>query len=348
MLARSHVLRRAPSVGAHWRGAAAAPTPAAAALCAPSARSFWTRDSGDGRIVSPPMVYISGEEMTHYCMKIILEQWIEPHVDTSSWEVYDLSCVSRDDTEDKVLHDAVAAGARVAAIFKEPTVTPTEVQKEKLGLRKSWGSPNGAMRRGWNGITISRDTIHIDGMELGFKNPVLFERHAVGGEYAAGWQQVAQGKLMTIFSPDDPDEEIRVIDQRHLTNDESSAVVYDNPLDNVADLAHHFFARCLEAEVVPYVVTKKTVFKWQEGFWLKMKGVFDEHYREAYLEAGLLDGCHGELQHLISDAATMQIIRWTDGGFGMAAHNCESVGCDAVADGWQLLLRVVWRCAGAG
>jgi hypothetical protein len=26
-----------------------------------------------------------------------------------------------------------------------------------------WGSPNGAMRRGWNGITISRDTIHIDG-----------------------------------------------------------------------------------------------------------------------------------------------------------------------------------------
>ena len=29
------------------------------------------------------------------------------------------------------------------------------------------------------------------------------------------------------------------------------------------DLAHHFFSRCLEADVVPYVVTKKTVFKWQ-------------------------------------------------------------------------------------
>ena len=27
--------------------------------------------------------------------------------------------------------------------------------------------------------------------------------------------------------------------------------------------------------------------------------------------------CGGDLQHLISDAATMQIIRWTDGGFGM-------------------------------
>ena len=31
------------------------------------------------------------------------------------------------------------------------------------------------------------------------------------------------------------------------------------------DLAHHFFSRCLEAKVVPYVVTKKTVFKWQVG-----------------------------------------------------------------------------------
>jgi len=29
------------------------------------------------------------------------------------------------------------------------------------------------------------------------------------------------------------------------------------------------------------------------------------------------------LQHLISDAATMQLIRWTDGGFGMAAHNYD-------------------------
>ena len=34
-------------------------------------------------------------------------------------------------------------------------------------------------------------------------------------------------------------------------------------VDNVEDLAHHFFSRCLSGLVVPYVVTKKTVFKWQ-------------------------------------------------------------------------------------
>mmetsp|Transcript_16240 Transcript_16240/g.26486 ORF Transcript_16240/g.26486 Transcript_16240/m.26486 type:complete len:510 (+) Transcript_16240:77-1606(+) len=280
-----------------------------------------------GKIQGGPMVYIKGEEMTRYCMDLIMKRWIEPHVDTSNWEYYDLSCVSRDSTEDQCLRDAVDAGARIKAIFKEPTVTPTEVQKKELGLNKTWGSPNGAMRRGWNGITISRDTIMIEGMELGYKHPVLFERHAVGGEYAAGYATVGKGELKTLFFPEGTSSEDasqgQLVDQRHLGDDASAVVTYDNPLDNVVDLAHHFFSRCLKARVTPYVVTKKTVFKWQEGFWTRMKDVFDEHYRERYIEAGLLENTGNELRHLISDAATMQLIRWTDGNFGMAAHNYD-------------------------
>ena len=66
-----------------------------------------------------------------------------------------------------------------------------------------------------------------------------------------------------------------VVDRRVLTDQTNAVVTYSNPLDNVTDLAHHFFARCLEAKVTPYVVTKKTVFKWQEGFWTKMSDVFE-------------------------------------------------------------------------
>lgn len=36
-----------------------------------------------------------------------------------------------------------------------------------------------------------------------------------------------------------------------------------------------------------------------------------------------MEECGNELQHLISDAATMKLIRWTQGGFGMAAHNYD-------------------------
>jgi isocitrate dehydrogenase len=269
------------------------------------------------------MVFISGEEMTHYAMNIIREKWVDPFLDTSKWEYFDLSCKSRDETNDQVLKDAVAAGARVGAIFKEPTITPTAEQRASMGLKNVLGSPNGAMRKGWNGCTISRDTIHIEGIELGFKRPVFFERHAVGGEYGAGYKTVGKGVLKTIFYPEADVTKEMIVDTRSLVDAENAVVTYHNPLDNVEDLAHHFFSRCLEADIVPYVVTKKTVFKWQEGFWVIMKKVFDEHYKEKYLAKGLLDKCGGDLQHLISDAATMQIIRWTGGGFGMAAHNYD-------------------------
>jgi len=269
------------------------------------------------------MTYIGGEEMSWYTMKIICDKWVEPFIDTSGWERFDLSCNARDDTQDKVLHDAVASGAKIGAIFKEPTITPTADQVKEFGLKKAWGSPNGAMRRGWNGITISRDTIHIPGIKLGFDRPVFFERHAVGGEYGAGWQSVGKGRVLTTFFPEDVKQKPSIIDGREVNDSENAVVVYDNPLDNVEDLAHIFFTRCLEADIVPYVVTKKTVFKWQEGFWVKMKKVFDAEYKEKFLAAGLLKNTGGELMHLISDAATMQIIRWTGGGFGMACHNYD-------------------------
>jgi isocitrate dehydrogenase len=89
-----------------------------------------------------------GEEMTKYTMELVMERWINKYMDTSAWDTYDLSCKARDESEDKVLHDAVAAGAAIGAIFKEPTITPTAVQQKEMGLKKAWGSPNGAMRRG--------------------------------------------------------------------------------------------------------------------------------------------------------------------------------------------------------
>jgi isocitrate dehydrogenase len=231
---------------------------------------------------APPMVYIKGEEMTHYACTLIVDQWITPYFDTSAWETYDLSCKARDASKDQVLKDSVEAGARIGAIFKEPTITPSAIQVKEMGLSKAWGSPNGAMRKGWNGITISRDTIHIEGMELGYKKPVFFERHAVGGEYGAGWNAVGQGTLLTTYLPKDGAP--IVVDKRDLTDDNNVVVVYHNPYDNVAELAHLFFKRCFAANITPYVVTKKTVFKWQEGFWATMKEIFDKEYKDDFVK----------------------------------------------------------------
>ena len=64
------------------------------------------------------MVFISGEEMTHYAMNLVVEQWVDPYFNTDEWERFDLSCKSRDESNDQVLTDAVEAGKRIGAIFK--------------------------------------------------------------------------------------------------------------------------------------------------------------------------------------------------------------------------------------
>jgi isocitrate dehydrogenase len=84
----------------------------------------------------------------------------------------------------------------------------------------------------WNGITISRDTIHIEGVKLGFEKIVLFDRHAVGGEYGAGWRSVGKGRLVTTFFPDDGSSPV-ICDDRVLKDDNNVVVTYHNPLDNV-------------------------------------------------------------------------------------------------------------------
>ena len=52
---------------------------------------------------------------------------------------------------------------------------------------------------GVRALLVARRSIHIEGMELGYKNPVLFERHAIGGEYGAGYKSVGKGSMTTVF-----------------------------------------------------------------------------------------------------------------------------------------------------
>ena len=52
--------------------------------------------TAEGKIKSLPMVYIKGEEMTRYAAQLMLENWLEPHIDTSAWVFFDLSCAARD------------------------------------------------------------------------------------------------------------------------------------------------------------------------------------------------------------------------------------------------------------
>eukprot|EP00961_Rhodomonas_salina_P085087 1142501-Rhodomonas_salina.3 len=84
----------------------------------------------------------------------------------------------------------------------------------------------------------------------------------------------------------------------------------------------HFLQPVPGARGDTLVVTKQTVFKWQDSFWLTLKALFDEHYKHSFLAKNLLSS-NCELEHLLSDSAATQAIRWSGGGFGMVAHNYD-------------------------
>lgn len=280
-----------------------------------------TSHAAKEKLSAPAMVYISGEQMTNETMKMVMDKWVNPYVDTSAWQFFDMSCQKREDTGDQVLKDAIKAGADVGAIFKEPTITATEEQAKEMGLKKGGQkSPNGAMRKGWNGYSIDRETIEVPGLKMGYEKPVFFCRHAVGGEYDAGSKMVGPGTLKTVHT--DATGKETIVDERTLTDKLNAAVTYHNPLDNVHQLAHHFFSGALERDLKPTVVTKKTVFKWQEDFWRIMEEVFNRDYKEKFVAAGIMKS--GErLNHSLSDNASMQMIDWKEGGFAMTAHNYD-------------------------
>ena len=97
---------------------------------------------------------------------------------------------------------------------------------------------------------------------------------------------------------------------------------YTNPHDGIEALGRRFFRRCLALRLRPCVVTKRTVFKWQETFWQRLRALFEREFRPAFVQAGLL-GAEEELSHLLSDAATMCIVGWAEGGFGFVALNYD-------------------------
>ena len=69
---------------------------------------------------------------------------------------------------------------------------------------------------------------------------------------------------------------------------------YTNPHDGIEALGRRFFRRCLALRLRPCVVTKRTVFKWQETFWQRLRALFEREFRPAFVQARLL-GAEEEL-----------------------------------------------------
>ena len=145
------------------------------------------------------MVYVAGEEMTRYTMDLILS--VGSSRTSTRPRGSSSTCAPRTGTTQRIRSSATSSPrARGSSHLQGARSPPPRTRSRGSGSRRRGDRPTAPMRRGWNGITISRDTIHIDGVELGYKKPSSSSVTPSGRAPAA--QDRRQGKLTTTFVPE--------------------------------------------------------------------------------------------------------------------------------------------------
>ena len=82
--------------------------------------------------------YASAVFCHRYCAQLMMQYWIEPHVDTTAWEFFDLSCTAR---------DVAAAESR---FFQKQKL----LKKKKKNLERWRGLPRGEREREESVVTF--------------------------------------------------------------------------------------------------------------------------------------------------------------------------------------------------
>jgi len=75
-----------------------------------------------------------------------------------------------------------------------------------------------------NFLFLQLSHILILGMQMGYKNKCLFDRHAVGGEYGASWKMVGPGTVSFTFT--DKNNAVTTVDSRKLTDTLSGDIIF--------------------------------------------------------------------------------------------------------------------------
>ena len=77
---------------------------------------------------------MNGDEMTRIIWKMIKEKLIFPFLDIDLKD-YDLSVEKRDETDDKITHEAAAAIKKYGVGIKCATITPDEARVTEFNLK---------------------------------------------------------------------------------------------------------------------------------------------------------------------------------------------------------------------
>ena len=263
------------------------------------------------RIKMNPIAEMDGDEMTRVIWSMIKEILLEPFVELNT-EYYDLGLVHRDETDDRVTHDAAAAIKRLRVGVKCATITPNAQRVEEYGLRRMYKSPNGTIRDALDG-TIFRTPITAPGIEpivRPWKKPITVARHSYGDIYSAAEFRASGSCTAELICGD---ERKTVCEFRgpgillgQYNNDES-----------IERFARTCFGYALERGEDLWFSCKDTIAKVYDGtFRAIFERVYRDEFESRYRSAGI------SYFYTLIDDAVARVMR-SEGGFVWALKNYD-------------------------
>ena len=278
-----------------------------------------------------PLVEMDGDEMTRVLWRWIKQILIEPFVELKT-EYYDLGLKNRDATCDKVTVAAAEAVKKYGVAVKCATITPNAQRVEEYGLKETWKSPNGTIRKILDG-TVFRAPILVKGITHyvpGWEKPIVIARHAYGDIYNAVEDRVESGETAYLIVCKDGKELRRK--QIHAFDGAGVVQGVHNVEKSIKAFARSCFNYALENKLPVWFGAKDTISKTYDH---AFKDIFSEIY-EAEYRLRFEDAAIYYLYTLIDDAVA-RVMRSQGGMLWVCKNYDGDVMSDMVATAYGSL-----------
>ncbi len=263
-----------------------------------------------------PLVEMDGDEMTRIIWKMIKDELLTPFVALKT-EYYDLGLTKRDETRDRITHEAGEANKRLGVGVKCATITPNAQRMDEYHLHEMWKSPNGTIRSILDG-TVFRAPILIDSIKPVVKNwhkPITIARHAYGDVYKGTEYRVPEkGKAELVFTGENG-----ATFRETVYDFECPGVLQAmyNKDSSIRSFAHSCFRYAIATKQDLWFSTKDTISKkYDQTFKLIFQEIFESDYKAKFDELGIT------YFYTLIDDAVARVIR-SEGGFIWACKNYD-------------------------
>jgi len=282
--------------------------------------------------VKTRIVEIDGDEMTRIMWQMVKDKMLFPFLDMDL-EYYDLHVSKRDETDDRITHDAAEAIKKYGVGVKCATITPDKERVKEYNLKQVWKSPNATIRAMLDG-TVFRSPILVNNVKPTVKTwekPIIIGRHAYGDVYKNAELAIpGPGKAEIVFTPADGGEP-----QRLTVQDFDGPGIFQgihNLDSSIRSFAQACFTFAYDQKIDLWFSVKDTISKTYDA---RFREIFAQEYEQNW-KGKFTDANLSYFFTLIDDAVAR--VMKDKGGFLWACKNYDGdVMSDMVASAFGSL-----------